>query len=242
MPRFFIDTSHNVGEFVAIDGENLDHLKVLRPRIGEALELCNSAERVVYHAETAKISRHDAQVKIIRQSLADSEPAVKITLFQAIPKLDKMELIIQKCVELGVYRIVPVVTDRTVSNPPNAAQKLKRWQKIAHAAAQQSRRDIIPEIGDIITLQGVLSELSNFDSAFVAYECETGIQASEAFKTASLQHIALFVGPEGGFEPAEIQALCAAGVKSVSLGKRILRTETAAFASMIILLSAQGEF
>jgi len=242
MTRFFIDTNHNVGEVVTISGENFDHLKVLRPRIGEVIELCNSARQVVFHAEVAEISRRDAQVKVIGQYPADSEPDVKITLFQAVPKGDKMELIIQKCVELGVFKIAPIITARTVSHPANSAQKQQRWQKISQAAAQQSRRGIIPEIGDIITFQEALSELANFDSAFVAYECEAGLKASEAFKAADGRNIALFIGPEGGFEESEIQELCANGAKSVSLGKRILRAETAAFAVTIILLSAQGEF
>ncbi|MCL2673951.1 MAG: 16S rRNA (uracil(1498)-N(3))-methyltransferase [Defluviitaleaceae bacterium] len=242
MTRFFIDTGHNIGEIVTISGENFDHLKVLRPRVGEVIELCNPAMQVVYHAEIEIISRRDAQVNVVGQTSVDSEPAVNITLFQGVPKGDKMELIIQKCVELGVSKIVPIITARTVSHPANAAQKQQRWQKIAHAAAQQSRRGIIPDIGDIITFQEALGELANFDSAFVAYECEAGLKASEAFKAAKGRNIALFIGPEGGFEPCEIQELCAGGAKSVSLGKRILRTETAAFAATIILLSAQGEF
>ena len=132
MTRFFIDTSHIIGELVTISGENFDHLKVLRPRIGEVLELCNSDAKVVYNAEVVEITRRDAQVKIVGQVPADSESAVKITLFQGVPKGDKMEMIIQKCVELGVFRIVPVVTMRTVSQP-SSEKKRHRWQKIAQS-------------------------------------------------------------------------------------------------------------
>ena len=241
MTRLFFDASPSIGDTVTLTGEDLDHLRVLRTKPGELLELCNPSDQIVYQAKAEKISKEDAQIQIIGFGLGDSEPASKITLFQAIPKLDKMELILQKCVELGVFKIVPMFTARTVTHPANAGIKAKRWQKIAKSAAQQSRRDIIPEVGAIITFQEALASMTNFDHSFVANEQEDNIKATEAFKAANKQNIAIFVGPEGGFDSKEIDELVALGAKSVSLGKRTLRVETASIATIVIFMSAKEE-
>ncbi|MCL2851673.1 MAG: 16S rRNA (uracil(1498)-N(3))-methyltransferase [Defluviitaleaceae bacterium] len=241
MMRFFIDASPNIDGRLLLSGEDFDHLRVLRPKIGEVVELCNPTTQVVYQSELTAMTKQDAQVTIVAKRRGNSEPVCKITLFQAIPKFDKMELIVKKCIELGALEIVPVFTARTQTHPANAGIKAKRWQKIAKSAAQQSNRDIIPDVSNIMTFKDALDSLSRFDHVFVANENETKLNASEAFKEVSGQNVCVFIGPEGSFEDEEIQALRGLGAESISLGKRILRVETAAFASVILLLSARGE-
>ena len=239
--RFFIDESPDIDGRRLISGEDFDHFRVLRPKIGDMVELCNPTTQIVYKAELTAITKHDAQVSVVEKKRGESEPHHKITLFQAIPKFDKMELIIQKCVEVGVVEIIPVFTARTQTHPANAGIKAKRWQKIAKSASQQSRRDIIPNVSNIMTFQEALGSLERFDSVFVANETESRLNASEAFREISGQNICIFVGPEGSFEDEEIKSLTELGAVSVQLGRRILRVETAAIASAILILSAKGE-
>ena len=241
MTRFYIEASPNIDGRVKLSGEDFEHLRVLRPKLGDTVELCNPTTQHVYLAELTMITKTDAQVTVVAQRRGDSEPACKITLFQAIPKFDKMEFIIQKCVELGVTEIVPILTARTQTHPANAGIKARRWQKIAKTAAQQSNRDTIPTVSNIITLQEVMDGLTRFDHTFVANESETKVRASEAYKASNAQKVGIVVGPEGGFEQEEVQALCALGVESVNLGKRVLRVETAAMAAVILFLSAREE-
>jgi 16S rRNA (uracil1498-N3)-methyltransferase len=152
-----------------------------------------------------------------------------------------MELILQKCVELGVSRVVPVITAHTVSHPANAGMKALRWQKVAKAAAQQSGRDIIPHMHKIVSFKDALGMITNQDASFIANEQENDAMASAVFQKTGARNVGLFVGPEGGLEPAEISELLAAGCVSVSLGKRVLRVETAAIAVMVVFMSARGE-
>ncbi|MCL2617788.1 MAG: 16S rRNA (uracil(1498)-N(3))-methyltransferase [Defluviitaleaceae bacterium] len=241
MTRFFTDATIGVGGKLAISGEDFDHLRVLRPKIGETLELCNSEKRIVYTAEITDMSRADAQVTIVSKKKADAEPGCRITLMQAVPKFDKMELIIQKCVELGVSEIVPVLTNRTQTHPANAAVKAHRWQKISKEAAQQSGRDIIPAITSVLPFREALDSLSQYEHTFVANENETEQYARAAYQRASVQNVAIFIGPEGGFDKSEIKAMRDKGVESVSLGRRILRVETAAITAVILFLCAREE-
>ena len=241
MIRFFIESTPSVNAQLVISGEDFNHLRVLRPKIGELIELCNPAAKLVYLAGVDQLSKNDARITILSSHAAGNEPTCKISLFQAIPKTDKMELLIQKGVELGLAEITPILTSRTQAHRANVGAKATRWQKISKEAAQQSRRDIVPPVHDVDTFSNVLSKLSRFDGVFVANENETTLLASRAFKDIDATNVAMFVGPEGGFEASEVAALLAHGAMSVSLGKRILRTETAAITMVALILSAKGD-
>ena len=241
MMRLFIDSAPNIDGRLMISGEDFDHLRVLRTKLGEIVELCNPEKKMVYKAEIIAISRQDAQVCIISKNRVDSDPSCKITLFQAVPKFDKMEMMIQKCVELGITEIVPVLTARTQTHPANAGVKAKRWQKIAKEAASQSRRDIVPNIANVISLDEALNGMARFDRVFVANENEANVKARAAFKSSDAKNVAIFVGPEGGFEDSEIEMMRSLGIESVTLGKRVLRVETASIAAVILYLCAREE-
>ena len=239
--RLFTDMNLEIGSLTTIDGEDFDHLRVLRIKAGDKLELCNPHTQVVFHCKVVRVDRDEASVMVVSLGIASSEPSFKVTLFQAVPKLDKMDVIIQKCVELGVFKIVPIITARTITHPANAGIKARRWGKISKMAAQQSQRDIIPQVGSILKFGDMLEGLKNYGSVYLMNESEENLLSSQAFKDAQEQDIAIIVGPEGGFEASEVEQLCNCGAQSVSLGRRRLRVETAALAALAVLMSARGE-
>ena len=218
-------------------GEDEKHIKtVLRAREGEEITLCDG-EGMDYQCRIASLER-GVLLDILSKEVCETEPKVKITLYQGLPKADKMELIIQKCVELGVDRIVAVSTERTIVKlDKKEAKKLERWQKIAEAAAKQSGRGKIPEIGQqVLKFKEAVAEAKELDGAIIPYEKEeeTGIrQFVQGFKGES---IGVFIGPEGGFAEEEIALAQDNGIRPITLGKRILRTETAGMTTTAILL------
>ena len=232
MPKFFIKTDQIYENRIKIIDEDVNHIiNVLRMKIGDIITICNSETGENFKAEIKKIDKKEIICSIIEKLDFSSESNVKITLFQGIPKFDKMEFIIQKATEIGVKNIVPVQMKRTIVKLNGKEEnKLIRWKKIAEVAAKQSMRDIIPQINNIIKSDDILAELSKYDLFIIAYEGEKENTLKKELNKLKQENynIAILIGPEGGIDKEEINKLAKYdNVKIVTLGKRILRTETA---------------
>lgn len=246
MRRFFVPPE-NVGEkYITIDDKNdLHHMiKVLRLSEGDRLDISDS-EIWEYETEIVSLDDDSATLSILDKQKFASEPETKITLFQGIPKQGKMELIVQKAVELGVSGIVPVFTDRTVvTDKGNFGKKIQRWQKISDEAVKQCKRGIIPQISQAVKMPEAIKAFGDFDLVVFPYENEDGITIKDVLRrensVASDREkplkAAVIIGPEGGFSEEEAERIVAGGGKSVSLGKTILRTETAAIAAISMIM------
>ena len=237
MPRFFLETPP--GDTVCLTGEDARHIGyALRMRVGVAITLC--ADGMDYQGTIAALSADTVTVAVTDKMPCKAEPTVSLTLYQALPKLDKLEQIIQKAVELGASRIVPVLTNRCVSrlSPQDFAKKQPRLQKIAHAAAKQAGRGRIPEVASLLSCREAIAALAAEETGLVLYEAGgTPIRDLQLPQTG---RIGVFVGSEGGFDPAEIDMAKAAGITPVWLGERILRCETAPLAAISVLMYATG--
>lgn len=242
MPRFFIENVS--GDFITISGQDAAHItKSLRMKVGEGLTVCGG-QGVDFICEIAEISADSVQLKVIDKVATDSEPSVKVTLYQGYPKGDKLELIIEKSIELGVNEIIPVLMQRSVSRPDakSAAKKHDRHQKLALSAAKQCGRGIIPNVGEMITFRQMTAKLAEYQAVIFFYECGGESLSSVIGKITSQQltDIAIVIGPEGGFDPAEADALKESGAITATLGNRILRTETAPLAAISAIMFATG--
>ena len=234
MAWFF--TNEINSDIFEITGEDARHIsKSLRMKIGEHLTLCTEDGRR-HECEITAFSTDTVEVKVLSSTICEQEPSVKITLFMALTKGDKMDDIVQKSVELGVYEIVPVLTARCISRPDEKQMKKKvaRWQKIADNAAQQSRRGIIPKVRDMVTLNVAATMCDSFDSSIVFYECG-GEKLRDIIKE-DIKTLSMFVGSEGGFEENEIKLLKENGVIATTLGNRILRAQTAPIAGITAVM------
>lgn len=225
-----------IGEQVVIEGDDVKHLRsVLRVEVGQDILVSDGHGRDVI-ASVASVEADRIIADIISERGAEELPElpIAITLYQALPKADKMELIIQKCVELGVSRIVPVETSRCVVklDKKNAAKKVERWQKIARSASEQCQRSLVPEVADVMSWRGALDEAEGMSVICYEQESSTGTlrKLLESVRENKLERLNVFVGPEGGFTNEEVDQAIKSGHESISLGKRILRTETAGMA------------
>ena len=233
MPKFFVKTSQINNNKIQIVGEDVKHiLQVLRVKKGENLNICNVDDGTNYLTTIDQINKDEILCNILKQIEGSSETNVKVTIFQGLPKADKMEYIIQKNTELGVKSITPVVMKRCVVKiePKDITKKIERWQKIAESAAKQSGRDTIPIIENPITVQELCKKTNEFDVLILAYENEqqnTLKKELKKIKNAENLKIGVIIGPEGGLDIQEVNMLLESGAKAVALGKRILRTETA---------------
>ncbi|RBP68920.1 16S rRNA (uracil1498-N3)-methyltransferase [Alkalibaculum bacchi] len=238
MHRFFIEDHQIVDEQVYISGENHEHMtKSLRVKIGEKVELSNG-KGLEYIATVQEIDKNQVLLEIIEKTTNSSEMPVKITLYQGLPKATKMDLIVQKTVELGVTNIVPVIMERTiVEMDKKANKKIERWQKISEEAAKQSKRGIIPIIKPVVKLKNIDKEFEKNDLNLIAYENEDDSNLKKILEAHNkVQKIGVLIGPEGGISEKEAQYLKELKAKSISLGKRILRTETAGMAALSMLV------
>jgi len=230
MRRFFCE---NITAATAtITGDDAHHIsRVLRMKAGDALSLCDGAGNE-FDALITSVSPEAVVCALGERHASEVESPVKVTLFQCLPKTGKMELIVQKCTELGVFAIVPVHSARCVVVPgKDYDKKRERYNRVALEAAKQSRRAMIPSVLPLIELKKI--DVQSFNLFLVAYEDETAVSLKQALRAASAPaSIALLVGPEGGLEEGEVAQLVKAGAKSISLGKRILRTETAGMAML----------
>ncbi|MBR4015633.1 MAG: 16S rRNA (uracil(1498)-N(3))-methyltransferase [Anaerotignum sp.] len=237
MPKFFINREDISRGQVLISGEDEKHIKtVLRAREGEEITLCDGMG-MDYQCRILSLER-GVLAEIISEMPCETEPKTKITLYQGLPKADKMEWIIQKCVELGVDRIVAVSTERAIVKlDKKEGKKLERWQKIAEAAAKQSGRGKIPEICQrVLKFSEAVTEAAELDGALIPYEKEQERGLRQFVTGFSGESVGIFIGPEGGFSEEEIALAEESGVLPVTLGKRILRTETAGMVTTALLL------
>ena len=241
MPWFFTDREIDADKYI-IEGETARHmLKSLRMKQGEELTLVTPSG-IQLDCVLALASNDTAEVDIISRKTCENEPDVKITLYQALPKGDKMDYIVQKCVELGISEIVPVISARCVSRPDEKSlrKKLLRWQKIALEAAQQSRRGIIPKIGAALSFRQAVEKSKENELNIFFYEL--GGESVAQILTDKPKTIGFFRGSEGGFEEKEAQLAAEAGAKTATLGKRILRAETAPLAALSVIMYQTGNF
>jgi len=241
MYQFFVDSSQINGNEIVITGSDVNHIKnVLRMRVGEEVAVSNGVDGKEYRCEITGIEEDLVRLHLRFVKEDGLELPSKVYLFQGLPKGDKMELIIQKMVELGVYEIVPVATKRCVVklDDKKATAKIQRWQGISEAAAKQSKRRIVPQIHRVMTFGEALQYVKDMDLKVIPYELAEGMAETkrliEGVKPG--QSIAVFIGPEGGFEESEVAKAKEAGVLPVTLGKRILRTETAGLTVMAWLM------
>lgn len=217
--------------------------KVLRLKEGDEVDISDSVEWE-YRARLLSLGQEAAQLKILDKQAFAAEPSVEVTLFQGIPKQGKMETIVQKCVELGIHEIVPVFMDRTVVvDKGNFGRKTDRWNKVSAEAVKQCKRGIIPRVTDPIRMKALLASgrsdlFSEFDLVLFPYENERGRTIKDVLTgcKVSPHRIAVFIGPEGGFSDEEAKAIVAGGGESVSLGKTVLRTETAGMAALAMIM------
>lgn len=249
MPKFFIETENlKENEEIWITGSDVNHIKnVLRKKIDDKINICNSDTQKNYECVIKNIEENKIVCKILDEVKSLAESNLNITIFQGLPKSDKMELIIQKATELGVKTIVPVITKRTVIKlkDKDKQNKVDRWRKIAEVAAKQSGRDIIPTIENIINIADI--KFDEFDKIFVLYENEEKISIKDEIEQLKNNekeelNIGIVIGPEGGFAESEIEQLrLNQNVSVVTLGKRILRTETVALVVSGILMYELGD-
>ena len=237
MDWFFID---KIETEALLTGEDAHHItKSLRMSVGEAITLCDK-EGKEHLCRIERISTEGVFVRVISSAECENEPTVNITLFASLTKGDKMEHVIQKAVELGIFCIVPTLTARCISRPDEkaASKKLLRYRKIAEQAAMQSRRGIIPEIKPFTDLREASQSMGGFDKALLFYE--GGGKPMKDLIFPSDKSIAMFTGPEGGFEEREVELLTLHGAVTATLGKRILRAETAPLAALSAIMFHTG--
>lgn len=236
MQKFFIEEKQIEKDKIYIQGSDVKHISsVLRLEKEEKIQICNKETMQNYIVEIEQIEKDKIITKIIQKLETNIESNVEIHLYQGLPKADKMELIIQKTTELGIYKITPIDMVRCIVKleEKEEKKKIERWQKIAESAAKQSKRNIIPKIESKIKIKELINKIQEYDSFIVAYEEETNNTLKQVLKQLENKNtykIGILVGPEGGIDSKEIELLKQNGATIVTLGKRILRTETAPIA------------
>jgi len=243
MYQFFVEEKQMSGDSISIIGSDVNHIKnVLRMKSGEKVRISISDNGRSFFGTIDSITEEEIMVHIQEEDMTGTELSNKIYLFQGLPKGDKMELIIQKAVELGVYEIIPVAMKNCVVklDDKKAASKVKRWQAISESAAKQSKRTLIPQINMPISWKESLKLAEDLDVVLIPYENERGMEATRDIMQSIKpgQSIGVFVGPEGGFAPDEIEMISG---NRISLGRRILRTETAGLATLSMLIFCLDE-
>ncbi len=246
MQHFFVPPSQVEAGKVVIRGQDVNHMKnVLRMRRGEKLMVSDGNNRQ-YMCEIAGYEESDdgggqqAVLRIVEEKPADTELSSRIYLFQGLPKQEKMELVVQKCVELGVYEIVPVMMRRCVVrlDEKKAEKRRERWQQIAKSAAKQAGRGFIPQVAPVVSYEDALKKAKELDILLFPYELASGMEETKKIIAAIRpgQSVGILIGPEGGFEKEEAELALLAGARELTLGRRILRTETAGLAIVSVLM------
>ncbi|MBR3834207.1 MAG: 16S rRNA (uracil(1498)-N(3))-methyltransferase [Lachnospiraceae bacterium] len=240
MHRFFVDNCNGFSDNIIITGSDVNHIKnVLRIRQGERI-LVSDGNGIDYECTVTDMDDDTVTARIEDVLKNSAELSTKITLFQGMPKSDKLELIIQKAVELGVYEIIPVITKRSVVkiDEKKASKKLDRYNGIAEAAGKQSGRGIIPQVKDFMSFKQAIEYAKNLDMNIIPYEEAKGLEYSRQVikDIKGKKNLGVFIGPEGGFAKEEVDMAIDMGAKCITLGNRILRTETAGLAVISIIM------
>lgn len=243
MSKFFIKSNQISNNNIKIIGEDVNHIKnVLRLKIDDDIKICDSETSINYICSINNISSNEINCSILKEVKDEVEGNVTLHIFQGLPKADKMELIIQKGTELGVSEFIPVSFKRCVVklSGKDEDKKIERWNKISEVAAKQCGRDIIPVVNKINSIKNVCSKINDYDLVLVAYEGENNNYIKNELLTLKKEldkyKIAVIIGPEGGIDIEEVNLLKSSGAKVVSLGKRILRTETVALQVSSIIM------
>ena len=242
MYHFFVAPEQIGEKEIWIEGSDVNHIRnVLRMTPGEKITVSSGADGKEYFCEISRLLEDQVVAEILEQKEASSELPSKLALFQGLPKSDKMELIIQKAVELGAYEVIPMATHRAVVklDQKKEESKRKRWNAIAESAAKQSKRTVIPEVTKVFSFrEAVTYAVEMYDVCLIPYECAEGMEQTRAIlaKVQPGTSAAILIGPEGGFEESEIAYAQEKGVRPITLGHRILRTETAGLAVLSALM------
>lgn len=239
MVRFFVDPEELNREKLTLIGENAQHAKVLRLKAGEEVLLCDGQG-----IEALCRMGENMTLEVLERRQSASEAAVRVSVYMAFPKGDKLEHVIQKATELGAYEIIAFPSARCVSRPDEKSlkKKLDRWQKIAASAAEQSGRGRIPEVRTLPSFAAALEQASRADKALLFYEHEQALTLKAALKGGAYQTVSLLSGPEGGLEEKEVEQARQAGLQICTLGRRILRCETAPLCALSAVMYDAGEF
>ncbi|MDD2497638.1 MAG: 16S rRNA (uracil(1498)-N(3))-methyltransferase [Desulfitobacteriaceae bacterium] len=244
MARFFVESDQVENGIITIAGTDVHHIgKVLRLKAGDLVEVADGIGNV-YQAELQSVSVTSAVFKILSTQLSRSEPEVEVYLLQGLPKGEKFDFIIQKCTEIGIKKIIPITTERSIVKltPEKGEKRLKRWQRIASEAAKQSGRGSVPEVYPVMEMGQAIEMLPPGTVIIMPWEGEREISLKKVLTNVKPgSSVALVIGPEGGFAQEEVVSAQKAGAQVVSLGPRILRTETAGMVTLAIVLYELGD-
>ena len=243
MIRFFVASSEMSGECVVLTGSNANHARVLRLKAGEQVLLCDGQGSECL-CLVGNIQPEQVQLTVKERRQASTEAAVKVSVYMAFPKADKLEHVIQKATELGACEIVAFPSARCVSKPDEKSlnKKLERWQKIAASAAEQSGRGVVPKVTVLKSYAEALKAAAQADMPILFYENEHATTLRMALESKIYETVSLLTGPEGGLEEKEVAQAAAAGLHVCTLGSRILRCETAPLCALSAVMYASGEF
>ena len=243
MARFFVTPEELKDDRIVLTGENAQHAKVLRLKTGETVLVCDGqGMECLCSVET--VSSGEVELEVTERRTSGTEAAVKVSIYMAFPKADKLEHVIQKATELGAYEIVAFPSGRCISKPDDKSlkKKLERWQKIAASAAEQSGRGVIPEVIALPSYASALERAAQADKALMFYENEHATTLRMALEDGEFHTVSLLTGPEGGLEEKEVEQARNAGLQVCTLGSRILRCETAPLCALSAVMYAAGEF
>ena len=243
MVRFFVDPEELAQEQIVLTGENAQHAKVLRLKAGEQVLVCGG-EGMECLCVVADVAPGEIALDVQARRQSESEARIRVSVYMAFPKADKLEHVIQKATELGAYEIIAFPSCRCISKPDEKSlkKKLERWQKIAASAAEQSGRGMIPQVLTLPSYKAALERASKADKALLFYENEQATTLKMALTDGSYETVSLLTGPEGGLEEGEVAQAAAAGLQVCTLGKRILRCETAPLCALSAVMYDAGEF
>ena len=243
MARFFVDAGELTGETVVLTGENAQHAKVLRLKAGEEVLVCDG-QGLECRCAVDSMEAGEVTLTVIERRQSSTEASVRVSVYMAFPKADKLEHVIQKATELGAYEIVAFPSGRCISKPDDKSlkKKVERWQKIAASAAEQSGRGAIPEVVVLNSFASALERAAKADLPLMFYENEHATTLRMALESKSFATVSLLTGPEGGLEEKEVEQARAAGLQVCTLGSRILRCETAPLCALSAVMYAAGEF
>ena len=243
MARFFVSRDEMQSDFMVLTGDNAEHAKVLRLKSGEEVVVCDGEGRESV-CTVSDVSPGQISLVVKSTAISNAEPKVRASIYMAFSKGDKFEHVIQKATELGAFEIIAFPSARCVSRPDDKSlkKKLDRWQKIAASAAEQSGRGVIPQVVVLGSYKEALERALLADKAVLFYENEQAVTFKMALQASQYSSVSLITGPEGGFEPREVEQATQMGLQVCTLGKRILRCETAPLCALSALMYDSGEF